>query len=463
MVESVRTDVAVVGGGPAGLTAAVALAERGFDVTLIEASGRLGGMAASIDVGGVRVDLGSHRLHPVATPRVEQLLDDLLGADLQTRPRDGRLRLGDRWVRFPLQPVDLARRLPLRFAARALADTASGPLRRHRTSHGEDTFAREVQLGLGPAMLDWFYGPYATKLWGVTPDRLAGDLARRRIAANSAGRLAAKLAATARRRPSVFRYPRRGYGQIVDTLAARCEQAGVSPRLGRRVDGLAPAETSPELRLDDGTTVAAGRVFWTAPLAALATAVAGAPAGADRLRHRAMVLAYLVFDVDRITPFDAHYLPGLDVLPTRISEPTNYRDGDDPAGRTVLCAEIPCDVGDETWAASPPELAGRIVDDLGRLGIGVPGTVDVHVERLPRVYPVIGPADVAPLDTIHRWAGALPGIATFGRQGLFVADNLHHVMEMALQATECLAADGAWDAPRWSRALDGFAANVVED
>lgn len=43
---------------------------------------------------------------------------------------------------------------------------------------------------------------------------------------------------------------------------------------------------------------------------------------------------------------------------TRISEPANHRiNPEDPDNRSVVCFEIPCQIGDELWAArdcSPP-------------------------------------------------------------------------------------------------------------
>ena len=73
-------------------------------------------MAASFEVGGQRVDHGSHRLHPSAPPPVRALLDELLGADLQERRRNGRLHLAGRWIGFPLRAADLARSVPPRVA-----------------------------------------------------------------------------------------------------------------------------------------------------------------------------------------------------------------------------------------------------------------------------------------------------------------------------------------------------------
>ena len=48
--------VAIVGGGWAGLAAAVELADAGNSVTVIEAAKQLGGRARSVDLRGLRLD-----------------------------------------------------------------------------------------------------------------------------------------------------------------------------------------------------------------------------------------------------------------------------------------------------------------------------------------------------------------------------------------------------------------------
>ena len=67
---SSETEILIVGSGPAGLMSAYAAASKGHDVTVIERLNHPGGMAASFEINGMRVDYGSHRLHPAASKPV---------------------------------------------------------------------------------------------------------------------------------------------------------------------------------------------------------------------------------------------------------------------------------------------------------------------------------------------------------------------------------------------------------
>jgi protoporphyrinogen oxidase len=457
-------DLVVLGAGPAGCAAAWWAARAGHQVVLLERETRVGGLAASFEVDGVRVDHGSHRLHPAVQPRVLAELRGLLGADLQVRPRNGRIRLAGRWIRFPLRPGDLARRLPPSFAAAAARDALTGWARRPRA----DTFADVLRAGLGPAMCERFYFPYARKLWGLEPEQLDAEQARRRVGAASPARLLGRVARGARREPAAFLYPRGGFGVIAERLAAAAAEAGAELRLGRPVERVELAPEGARVVVAGGEVVHARRAWSTIPLPALARLATPAPgeaalAAARSLEFRALLLVYLALDGRPYTPFDAHYLPEETTPVTRISEPANYRDGDDPPDRTVLCAEIPCDRGGELWGASDLALGELVTGTLTRMGLPPPRVRTVQVRRLPSAYPVYRAGFAGRLELLERWAAGWPSLLTFGRQGLFAHDNTHHTLAMAHAAVDALAPGGGFDERAWTAARESFRAHVVED
>jgi protoporphyrinogen oxidase len=433
---------------------------------VLDQDDRTGGVAGSFEIAGMRVDYGSHRLHPSVPPDILDELRGLLGEDLQTRPRNGRLRVADRWVHFPLSAFDLAATLPAPMLASIARDAASGALRRAR----EDSYAAVLRAGLGPTVYEAVYEPYARKLWGLPGERLAAEQARRRVRADTPWKVAARLA----RWPGsggghTFYYPRRGFGQIVEALTDEATAAGAHIRLVAEVELVAPAYGSVSVAVRDGGSITAGHAFSTLPLSTLARITRPGPPlaaveAATRLHFRALVLVYLVHRGGRWTPYDAHYFPGADTPVSRLSEPANYRDSDDdPRDRSVLCAEVPCAVGDQMWQASDEVLAGIVERTVKRCELPPVNRSEVVVRRLERVYPVYETGFEQDLAAIDAWVSSLPSVTSLGRLGLFAHDNTHHALIMARDAVAALGDDGVMDHAAWTAARQRFTEHVVDD
>lgn len=491
------TRVVILGGGPAGLGAALRLARRGFAPTLVEAQDRVGGNAGSFEIHGVPVDFGSHRLHPATDPGIFAEVKALLGDELLERPRHGRILLGGRWIHFPLRPLDLALHAPPRFVA-GVARDAVGRLAKRGASadrapagspaaaggaspiegaSDRETFASVLLRGLGATVCREFYFPYARKIWGLEPGQISPVQAYKRVSAGSIGKLVRRLlpggaGGGARTSRGCFYYPRGGFGRISEALAGAAADAGAELLLQARVSRVRVGTDGLSVEADGPFgphALEADHVWSTIPLGVLVRSLDPAPppevlSAAASLEQRAMLLVYLVLERDRLTGYDAHYFPSPDVPMTRLSEPKNYSGRSDPEGRTVLCAEIPCRTEDSVWSAGPEALGALVCEGLERAGLPDPGPVlEVVVRRLPAAYPVYRIGYERHFETVDRWLDDVPGLLTFGRQGLYAHDNTHHALFMARAAARCLDDRGRFDRKAWAAWREVFEGHVVED
>jgi protoporphyrinogen oxidase len=470
--------VVILGAGPAGLGAAFRLTRRGSArVTVLERNGRIGGNAGSFELAGCRVDYGSHRLHPACAPEVLADIRAQLGEDLLDRPRHGRIRLRGRWIHFPLQPVDLARRLPPSMILGVTRDGLRKALRPSPAPAGEASFASALEAALGPTMCREFYFPYARKIWGLAPEDLAAVQAQRRV---SAGSLPAMLRRVWAAVPGVrragagrFYYPRFGYGQISDAYARAAREGGADIQLDARVVAVETRRGAVDAvhyeRAGRAGSLRADHVLSTIPITTLVQSLQPpAPVeslrAAERLPYRAMILVYLVLEQPRFSEWDAHYFPEPDVPITRLSEPKNYTGGHGPDDLTVLCAELPCAPEDAVWGLDDGALGRLVSTGLDRAGLPVRAPVkEVLIRRLRHAYPIYGRAYRGDFDRLDHAVAGIDGLTTFGRQGLFAHDNTHHALFMAYRAVDCLRGDGTLDRARWAACRREFETHVVED
>ena len=467
--------VTVLGAGPAGIAAAYALTKTKAGVEVLERARVAGGNSTSFMIDGIWCDYGSHRFHPVADPAVLADVKALLGEDLLLQPRHGRIRLGGRWIHFPLKLQDALLKLPPAFATSLIGDMALKKFRKKST--GPRSFSSVLYDGLGPTISENFYFPYVKKLWGLDPDKLAVTLAERRVSGSSIAKILGKMM---RMIPGLrgettgrFYYPKKGFGQISNAMVAAAEEQGAAFRFGadivrierdgNRVTGVVTRDGDKELRH------AADQVYSTIPLTTAVRLMEPPPPpdvieAAQAIRFRGMILVYLILGTDRFTEYDAHYFPELSIPISRMSEPKNYSSADGPKGHTILCAELPCDPGEKWWGMTDEELGQHYCEWLGNLGlpVNVP-VIRCETRRIGQAYPVYDLDYQRHFETVDNWLSALDGFLSFGRQGLFAHDNTHHAFAMAYAAADSLKADGTVDRAKWADHRHEFESHRVED
>src|SRR6185436_7095136 len=98
--------VAIIGAGPAGLTAAYLLAKRGVSVTVLESDPQyVGGLSRTVEYKGFHFDIGGHRFFS-KSKQVEDFWTKMLPDDMLERPRSSRIFYNGQFYSYPLKPFE---------------------------------------------------------------------------------------------------------------------------------------------------------------------------------------------------------------------------------------------------------------------------------------------------------------------------------------------------------------------
>src|SRR5579859_7024971 len=104
-------DVAIIGAGPAGLTAAYLLTKAGKRVTVIEKDPvYVGGISRTVEHQGFRFDIGGHRFFSKSREVVD-LWNEILPDDFIHRPRMSRIFYDGKFYSYPLRGFEALRNL----------------------------------------------------------------------------------------------------------------------------------------------------------------------------------------------------------------------------------------------------------------------------------------------------------------------------------------------------------------
>jgi protoporphyrinogen oxidase len=457
-VELAAAQVVVVGAGPAGLTAAFALAERGAAVTVLEKDVRPGGIARTEAYKGFLFDIGGHRFF-TKEPEVDALWHRWLGPEFLRRPRQSRIFYGGRFFHYPLRAFNALAGLGVWQSVAVLASYLRARL---RPSPVEDTFEQWVSNRFGQRLYRIFFKTYTEKVWGIPCSEIRAEWAAQRIKGLSLpsairNALLPPKGEVIKTLIEEFDYPRRGPGQMWERVVALVRQAGQRVEFGVEVVSLRHANgrvVEVVSRGADGETVRpVSHVVSSMPLQELVLKLDPPPPAAvvdaaRRLRYRDFLTVVLI--LDRRELFDDNWIyvhsPGVQV--GRIQNFKNWSPEMVPDARyTSLGLEYFCQVDDGLWAMADDALVALGARELEQIGLAkAADVVDGTVVRQPKAYPIYDGRYAACLETIASWLPALGNLQTIGRNGLHKYNNQDHSMLTALAAVDNIggAAHDLW-------------------
>ena len=302
--------VAVLGAGPAGLTAGYALARSARPVVVFEAGTQVGGLARTVVRDGYRFDLGGHRFF-TKSDEIQRLWEAVLDDQLLVRDRMSRIYWRGRFIDYPLRLADVVRKVGPLELARCANSYALALARRPTRRRPAETFEEWVCDRFGRRLFELFFKSYTEKVWGVPTTEIRAEWAAQRIRTLSFSRVvrAAVLndGGDVRSLIEQFHYPRLGPGQMWEAMAAEIVGAGGQVRLGARVTRLELADGRVAAVYAGGERVAVADVISSLALRDI-VALADPPApdavrrAAAGLRYRDFVTVALVVEGEDLFP-----------------------------------------------------------------------------------------------------------------------------------------------------------------
>jgi protoporphyrinogen oxidase len=441
--------VVVIGGGPAGLTAAYLLAKDGVRVTVLEADDIVGGISRTAQYHGYRFDIGGHRFFTKIAP-VEALWHEILGPEFIQVPRLSRIHYSGKYFDYPLKAKNALLGLGLWNTFLCVASYVRWHFKPYPV---EENLEQWVTNRFGKRLFEIFFKTYTEKVWGIPCTEIRAEWAAQRIQGLSLAKAIINAAQLQKRSETIktlidkFQYPRLGPGQMWETAADKIRELGGEVLMRHEVASIEHRDgriVAVRANTPDGQRRIAGDHFVsTMPLRNLARAFDPVPppvyrAAGDGLNYRDFLTVALMIDADNVFPDNWIYIHTPGVKVGRIQNFNNWSRAMVPEpNRTCLGMEYFCFEGDGLWSSSDADLVALATKELGELGLVDPSKVrDGCVVRMPKAYPVYDSTYAAHLAKLREFIDPISNLHTVGRNGMHKYNNQDHSMFTAMMAIQ---------------------------
>lgn len=453
-------DVAIIGAGPAGLTAGYLLAKQGKRVAIIEQDPRyVGGISRTVEHEGYRFDIGGHRFFS-KSQQVVDLWNEILPDDFIQRPRMSRIYYEGKFYSYPLRAFEALGNLGLWRSTTCMVSYL-----RYKLMPIKDvrSFEDWTVNQFGRKLYSIFFKTYTEKVWGMPCDTMSADWAAQRIKGLSLWSAVVdglKRSLGLNKRPNdgmatktlleTFRYPRLGPGMMWEAARDRIVAMGGEVIMGHALDQLASDGQGGwrmTARGEAGAiTIRADHAISSAPMRQLATKLHPLPETtlqAADLNYRDFLTVALKIRSEDLFPDNWIYIHDDKVQVGRVQNFRSWSPEMVP-DESVACVglEYFCFQDDNLWSMADDDLVALATKEMDILGLVDPGKViGGAVVRQEKAYPVYDEDYAQNVDAVRReLEDRFPTLHLVGRNGMHRYNNQDHAMMTAMLTVENILA-----------------------
>lgn len=445
----------IIGAGPAGLCTGWNLATDGMDVTILEKTDKIGGMALSFKDGHYLFDLGPHNFHTVYKD-ILAFVKKILKDDFQQHYPTIKIFFMNRFVQYPLEGIKVFTVLPLKTMLPAFFSFLFARLRLLLFNPKDDaSFETWIKNRFGNSLYGIYFGPYAQKAWKVDASEISKYVAERRVPQLSISDYIRRLL---HKSPKYFHsedaaliqhyYPKKGIGQLTDWLhndfiknngkiERNVEILSINGK-NHNVESITYRQNSKLQKLETDM------LFSSMPINELIkTLKMDVPQAvleaAEQLDYVSEVLLFLKVNKRKIFDSTWVYFSSPEILFNRAYDIEAFSKDCVPAGKTAYCIEFTCNKGDEVWNASADDLYNYAMEIFEKNNLMSHSDVDGYlIKRIDYAYPRFRIGFEKRMQDILDYLSTIKNLITLGRQGLFCYANVDDALHMGFRVVEML-------------------------
>ncbi len=456
-----QVDVAIIGAGPAGLTAGYLLTKAGLSVAIIEKDATyVGGISRTVEHEGYRFDIGGHRFFS-KSQQVVDLWNEILPDDFIQRPRMSRIYYEGKFYSYPLRAFEALWNLGIWRSTLCMASFAKAKMFPNaQVKSFEDWTINQF----GAKLYSIFFKTYTEKVWGMPCNEMSADWAAQRIKGLSLGAAVIdglKRSLGLNKRPNdgmqtktlleTFRYPRLGPGMMWDAARDKIVATGKGEVImGHALNGLASDGKGGWRMTATGpggdVTIEARHAISSAPMRELAARIHPLPATmvqASELKYRDFLTVALKIRSDDLFPDNWIYIHDSKVKVGRIQNFRSWSPEMVP-DESVACVglEYFCFEGDGLWSMADADLVELATKEMAILGlVSASQVIGGTVVRQEKAYPVYDEDYAANVAAMRGELEAqYPTLHMVGRNGMHRYNNQDHAMMTAMLTVDNIVA-----------------------
>lgn len=462
---NMKKRIAIIGAGPAGLTAAYLLAKDGQQVTVFEKDPQyVGGISRTESYKGYHFDIGGHRFFS-KSKEVEDFWTEILGDEMLERPRSSRIYYNHKFFSYPLVAFEALNKLGIiesGLCVLSYLKAKAFPIK------NPTNFEDWVTNQFGKRLFNIFFKTYTEKVWGIPCKEISADWAAQRIKGLSLSsaiwNALFKPSKKAGDKDKViktlidsFRYPKQGPGMMWEVCAEKAKANGMILEMNCGVQKIEYAQQKWTVHTSSkGSIRDFDFVLSSAPMRELIASVQPSfpkpvlEAGAA-LSYRDFLTVVLICKDEDAFSDNWIYIHDPSVKVGRVQ---NFKSWSpfmvpDPS-MSCYGLEYFCFEGDGLWTSSDEDLINLGKKEIEKIGL-TKGTsvVDGYVVRQPKAYPVYDQDYKERVALVREGIKAYPGLYLVGRNGMHKYNNQDHSMMTAMLAAKNIIAGNelydVWD------------------